>query len=113
MDQALTADLAKRSAMRTVQSDIGNCSACSASPMPSFLNGLAGSIGFGCDCEKTGVAKCHSCKGKMGGLGQLTTGGYVVGLLLIAAIGAGVAWKMGYLGKKATAARRKNRRRKR
>ena len=59
LSQVQIADLARRSALNTVQSNIGNLGNCPSCVVP-FLSG------FGCDCEKTGVAKCDSCRSHMG-----------------------------------------------
>lgn len=53
MNQAQIADLAKRSALRTVQTDIGNCASCVATP--STLSGL------GCPCESAGKKSGSKC----------------------------------------------------
>jgi len=124
INQAQIANLAKRSALRTSQTAIGNCGACSATAMPQFLSGLntsaisdlaergarlkkPGLYTLGCDCDRTGVPHCDSCKNKMG-LGAWSTTSYILGLLVLVAIAGGVAWKMGVF--KRPVAARKNRR---
>lgn len=67
MDQALAANMAKRAALRTKQSNIGSCSAC-ASSTPSFLlSGLSG-------LATSNVAKlAQSAVKAQKGLGQVTS----------------------------------------
>jgi hypothetical protein len=98
LSQTQIADLARSSALRTVQSNIGNFGNCPSCVLP-FLSGL------GCDCEKTGVAKCDSCRSHMGewtrGFGDVSGSLWdmikpVFPWILLTGVVAGFAgWKLG------------------